>query len=276
MGALALPGAARAGGRTLRLTALLLLLKLTLSPLFICGVTLAVRRWGMGIGGWVASLPVNGGPILLFFCLEQGNAFGANAARFTLVSIMGVGLYSLAYAWLAQRMHWTVCLMGAWVVFFAAMFLLRDWNATWPVMLAASVTSLLVCRHLLPAARKAVAMSSPTRWDLPMRLATAIVLVLVLTYLADMLGARWSGLLTAFPIASTVIAGFTHARQGPDAAINFFRGMLAGMPGFCLFCAVLVLALVPLHTFSAFLLAILAQMGAHAFGLMFMRRHIPA
>lgn len=255
---------------------MLLLLKLTLSPLFICGVTLAVRRWGMGIGGWVASLPVNGGPILLFFCLEQGEAFGANAARFTLVSIMGVGFYSLTYAWLAQRAHWSLCLLGAWTVFIAAMFALRHWSASLPVMVTVSVICLLACRRLLPAARKAVVLAPPTRWDLPMRLLTAVVLVLTLTYLAEVLGARWSGLLTAFPIASTVVAGFTHARQGPDAAINFFRGMLAGMPGFCFFCAVLALALVPLGTTAAFALAILAQLCAHAFGLLFMGRHIAA
>lgn len=255
---------------------MLLLLKLTLSPLFICGVTLAVRRWGMGIGGWVASMPVNGGPILLFFCLEQGNAFGANAAQFTLVSIMGVGFYSLTYAWLAQRRHWALCLLAAWSMFFVSMYLLREWSAGLVTLLCVSVATLLLCRKLLPPARKAGAWPAPTRWDLPMRLLTAVALVLALTYLAGVLGPRWSGLLTAFPIASTVIAGFTHARQGPDAAINFFRGMLAGMPSFCLFCAVLAVALVPLGTFVAFVLAILAQLGAHAVGLLTMRRHIEA
>lgn len=255
---------------------MLLLLKLTLSPLFICAVTLAIRRWGMGIGGWLASMPVNGGPVLLFFCLEQGNAFGAQAAHFTLVSIMGVGFYSLTYARLAQHRHYLLCLAAAWAVFFLAMIALRNWNAGLGTLLLASIVTLLLCRRWLPPARKAGAWPAPTRWDLPLRLVTAVLLVLGLTYLASILGPRWSGLLTAFPIASTVIAGFTHARQGPDAAINFFRGMLAGMPGFCLFCAVLELSLVPLGTGVAFLLAILAQLGAHGVGLLTMRRHITA
>lgn len=255
---------------------MLLLLKLTLSPLFIAAVTLAIRRWGMGMGGWIASLPVNGGPILLFYCLEQGNAFGAHAAQFTLVSIMGVGTYSLTYAWMAQRHHWALCLSAAWAVFFLTMFALRDWSASLLLMVSISVLTLLVCRRFLPPARKPGAWPAPTAWDLPLRLAMAVALVLALTYLAGRLGPRWSGLLTAFPIASTVIAGFTHARQGAASAINFFRGMLAGMPGFCLFCAVLSLALVPLGIFVAFTLALLAQLLAHAVGLWVMKRPMRA
>jgi len=251
----------------------LLLLKLTLSPLFICGVTLAARRWGMGIGGWLASMPVNGGPILLFFALEQGEAFAAEAAAFTLVSIMGVAAFSLVYAWMARRFHWGWCLAWAWTAFFGSMYLLRAWHLLLLPMLSSAVGSLLVARFLLPALRRDHDHPAATRWDLPLRLLTAVALVLALTYLADMLGPRWSGLLTAFPIASTVVAGFAHARQGGDAVIVFYRGMLAGMPGFCLFCTVLATTLVPMGTFVAFLLALIAQLSAHAFGLLLTRRN---
>ena len=252
---------------------LLLLLKLTLSPLFICGVTLAIRKWGMGIGGWLASMPVNAGPVLLFYTVEQGNAFTASAAQFTLVSIMAVGLYCLNYAWMALRVHWSVCLGVSWAVFFVSIYLLRDWSIELLPLLMISILSLLAVRMLLPKSKAAGAWPAATRWDLPLRLFAAVALILTLTTLADWLGPHWSGLLTAFPVASTVIAGFTHARQGADAAINFFRGMLAGMPGFCLFCAVLALCLVPLGAVIAFGLALAAQLGAHGAGWFWMRHH---
>ncbi len=226
----------------------------------------------MGIGGWLASMPVNAGPLLLFYSIEQGHAFAAGAAQFTLVSIIGVGIYCVNYTWMAQRWHWSLCLLVSWLVFFLAVFLLRDWSVDLLPMLAVSVASLLVARLLLPAAKRARAWPALTPWDLPLRLLAAIALILVLTYLADWLGPKWSGLLTAFPIASTVIAGFTHARQGPDAAINFFRGMLGGMPGFCLFCAVLAVSLVPLGVPQAFALALFAQLGAHGVGLWWIRK----
>ncbi len=245
---------------------MLLLLKLTLSPLFICGITLAIRKWGMGIGGWLASMPVNAGPILLFFAIEQGEEFAAGAAQFTLVSIIGVAAYCLNYTWMARRWHWSFCLLVSWLVFFLTVFALRDWAvALWP-LLAVSAASVLVARRFLPHTKHMGAWPAATRWDLPLRLLAAIALILVLTYLAEWLGPRWSGLLTAFPIASTVIAGFAHARQGTDAAINFFRGMLGGMPGFCLFCAVLAISLVPFGTLTAFALALAAQLGAHGAG----------
>ena len=226
----------------------------------------------MGIGGWLASMPVNAGPILLFYSLEQGEEFAAGAAQFTLVSIMGVAVYCLNYAWMARRFHWSWCLLVSWLVFFLTVLVLRDWRVTlWP-LLAISSASVLVAARFLPRTEHMGVWPTSTRWDLPLRLLAAIALILVLTYLAGWLGPRWSGLMTAFPIASTVIAGFAHARQGTDAAINFFRGMLGGMPGFCLFCAVLAISLVPFGIPSAFALALTAQLVAHGVGLGWMRR----
>lgn len=226
----------------------------------------------MGIGGWLASMPVNAGPILLFYSLEQGEEFAAGAAQFTLVSIMAVAAYCLNYAWMARRFHWSWCLLLSWLVFFLMVFVLRDWRVTlWP-LLAISSASVLVAARFLPRTMHMGAWPASTRWDLPLRLLAAIAIILVLTYMAGWLGPHWSGLMTAFPIASTVIAGFAHARQGTDAAINFFRGMLGGMPGFCLFCAVLAISLVPLGIFVAFALAITAQLGVQGVGIWRMRR----
>lgn len=226
----------------------------------------------MGIGGWLAAMPINAGPILLFYSLEQGETFAASAAQFTLVSVMGVAAYCLNYAWMARRFRWLWCLLVSWLVFLLTVFVLRDWSvALWP-LLALSAASVLACAYLLPRTKHAGAWPAPTRWDLPLRLLAAIALTLLLTYLARWLGPHWSGLLTAFPIASTVVAGFTHARQGSHAATNFLRAMLNGMPGFCLFCAVLALTLVPYGIPSAFALALAAQMGVQGAGLWWMRR----
>ena len=53
----------------------MLLLKLLLVPGLVAAVTLAVRRWGPAVGGWLAGLPVVAGPVLVFYAIEQGDAF---------------------------------------------------------------------------------------------------------------------------------------------------------------------------------------------------------
>jgi hypothetical protein len=55
--------------------------KLTLVPFFILALSLAGRRWGTAVSGWLVALPVVAGPIVFFIGMEQGEAFAAGAAR---------------------------------------------------------------------------------------------------------------------------------------------------------------------------------------------------
>ena len=51
--------------------------KLTLVPFFILALSLAGRRWGTAVSGWLVALPVVAGPIVFFIVMEQGEAFAA-------------------------------------------------------------------------------------------------------------------------------------------------------------------------------------------------------
>ena len=53
---------------------LLLVFKLLLTPLLIGLVSLAGRRWGPGVSGWLVGLPLTSAPVSLFLTLEQGRA----------------------------------------------------------------------------------------------------------------------------------------------------------------------------------------------------------
>lgn len=92
---------------------MLLALKLLLVPTLIALVTLAGRRWGPGVAGWLSAFPILSGPILLILALEQGPAFAANAAHGTLLAVLAILVFSLAYAWTAQRRPWPDCLLIA-------------------------------------------------------------------------------------------------------------------------------------------------------------------
>ena len=48
---------------------LVFILKLILVPALIAGVTLAGRRWGPAVAGWLSAFPVVAGPILLVMAL---------------------------------------------------------------------------------------------------------------------------------------------------------------------------------------------------------------
>ena len=77
--------------------------KLTLVPFFILALSLAGRRWGTAVSGWLVALPVVAGPIVFFIGMEQGEAFAAGAARATIAGLASLAVYSLVYCRVALR-----------------------------------------------------------------------------------------------------------------------------------------------------------------------------
>ena len=65
----------------------MLLLKLILTPLLLGGVTLAGRKFGPTVSGWLVGLPLTSGPVSFFLALEQGTKFAARAARAGLLAV---------------------------------------------------------------------------------------------------------------------------------------------------------------------------------------------
>ncbi|WP_137173323.1 hypothetical protein [Massilia sp. HP4] len=78
-------------------------LKLLLVPSLIALVTLAGRRWGPGVAGWLSAFPIVSGPILLAIALEQGSDFAAIAAANTLLAVLAIVVFSIVYARIAAR-----------------------------------------------------------------------------------------------------------------------------------------------------------------------------
>ena len=251
---------------------LLLLLKIVLVPALVVVVTLGGRRWGPRVGGFLASFPIVAGPTLLFFALEQGDAFAAAAAHATLVSLLAVSLSALVYAWVSLRARWAPSLLSSWSSFLVATSALNA--VRWPIWLAfvAALGSFFLVRALLPATGQAPPARPRSPWDLPLRIVSAVTVVLALTTLAGWLGPTRSGAFTAFPSALGILLAFTHAQLGAVSAIRFLHGFMPGMWSFALFCFVIALAMVPLGTWAGLALAVLALAPPQAAVLWAMRR----
>ena len=69
----------------------MLLLKLILTPLLIGMASVAGRRWGPVVSGWLIGLPLTSAPVALFLAFEQGTTFASRVAQGTLM-----GLFSQA------------------------------------------------------------------------------------------------------------------------------------------------------------------------------------
>ena len=244
---------------------MLLVLKLVLVPGLVAGVTLGARRWGPRIGGWLTALPLVAGPTLLFLALEQGHAFAARAALSTLAGLIGVSAFGVAYGWTSLRCGWALSLLASWAAFVVATVLAQTVPWTPGAALLATLAAFALGARVLPAQRGHPAPLTPPAWDLPLRMAGTLAVVLTVTSLADRLGPALSGAFTPFPVALAVLLVFAHAQDGAPLALRLLRSFFPAMWGFALFCLVVAVAMVPLGPGPAFLLALAIQMAVHGF-----------
>lgn len=236
----------------------LLLLKLVLTPIFIGAASLAARRWGPAIGGWIIALPLTSGPVALFLALDQGPKFAANAAEASLAGCLAITVYAVGYARGALRGRWSTALgagLVGWLVVAVAVQPLLHWSI--PILFVLVGVAIGGGVALMPQAELRPASEAPSRWDIPLRMVVATTIVVVLTGVAPILGPGPSGLLAMLPVMGTILAVF--AQRAGDAAdgIAIQRGILTGLFGTAAFLAVVAGAVEHLSVVATFGLALL-------------------
>jgi hypothetical protein len=171
----------------------------------------------------------------------------------------------LAYAWSARWVGWMPALLAGWAAFALATVPLESFDPSAAVGLAVVTACFLLTERALPRrAEPPTAPAAPPRFDVAIRAGCTALLVLALTALADVLGARLSGMLAAFPVLASVLAAFTHAQAGAAAAAEFLGGLVRGLLSFALFCFVVAVLLPDEGIAIAFLAGTGAALVAHA------------
>src|SRR5690348_9622935 len=192
------------------------ILELLVAPALVGAATLAARRWGQEIGGLVSAFPAIVGPVLLVAALEHGATFAARAASGTLLGLVALATFAVAYGWAATRAGWRGSLAAGWAVAGLAGLLVGAIAAGPPGALAAAAVSLGAAHRLLRHAagrvdqpRSADGTTRPLgapdasagdtgeprggeplapRWDLQLRMALTALLVVTLTAAASRFG----------------------------------------------------------------------------------------
>lgn len=254
----------------------MLALKLFLVPSLIWLITIAGRRWGPGVAGWLSGFPIVSAPVLFFFSIEHGAAFAAEAAAATLSAVFAVFAFSLGYCWTALRHPWPLCLAAGLAAYFALVAVL--YRLAPPVWLSASLIVVMVAMapRLFPASASAGRAPAASAGEIILRMSAGALLVVTLTYFARTLGARLGGLFAMFPVLGTVLAVFSHRHAGADFTINLLRGMAVGYYAFSSFCLVLALALPRLTVAASFTLALTVAAIIQGFARRWVRGHPPA
>jgi hypothetical protein len=252
----------------------LLLLKLILTPSLIGAASLAGRKWGDAISGWLVALPLTTGPIVFLLALTHGSSFAADTAAGILAGGFSLAAFVLVYARLAPRLTWLPTLAVATLAF-GVMTLVQE-NFRFPLvpLWVGVVAAFLLVLQLLPRglASNAATEALPSRWDIPLRMILATGFVLLITGAAPALGPHLAGLLSPFPLFTATLAAFAQHLHGPAATIKVLRGLLMGLFSYATFMLSLSLLLQPAGIGPAFAAAIAVTATIQAAALWLLKR----
>jgi hypothetical protein len=251
-----------------------LTLKLILTPTLIGAASLAGRRWGQGVGGWLIALPLTSGPIVFFLALNQGTAFAHNAALGCLAGAIAQILFCLVYGRLALRSRWPLALLGSSLIFTLATFVLQYLILTLIPLFLLVIMTIILGLYLLPDHSKnpPVIADELPGWDIPARMIVVTAVVLLLTGIAPRVGPRLTGLLALFPLYGATMACFAHRLQGSAAAVGMLRGLLFGLFAFAGFFLVLAALMERTNIALSFTAAIFTALIIQAVSLWIIRR----
>lgn len=251
----------------------LLALKLILSPLIIGSASLAGRRWGPAVSGWIVGMPLTSGPVIFFVALGHDSAFAANAALGVISGGLSLVSYTLTYAWLAAKFRWPIAITGSLLVFATSTTLLQNFTfPLWPIFIAVCAAILLGLRLMPKEEAVKESENKPGPWDIPARILIGTSFILLLTGSAPFLGSRLTGLLTTIPLYITILTVFAHRHQGPAAAAHVLRGLLYGMFAFAGFFITLSLLIGQTSVGAAFLSATVAALVIQGCTLLVLRQ----
>ena len=240
------------------------LLRLALVPAAIWLATLAARRWGHTVSGYLGGFPLIGGPITFYLALDHGVEFAARSATMTLAAILGQGAHLLAFAHAAKRAPWPVALLAGWMSFLAVALAVA-WIDPGPWLAAAfALAGLAAAWNFLPRPRLPAVPARIPRAELRLRLIAAVVLAAVILWAADTFGPVASGVLLSVPVTGSIMPPFTLALYGADSVARLARGFVVGLCGFTSFFFAIALTASEWGTLAAFAAALVAALGAVA------------
>ncbi len=230
-------------------------LRLALVPAAVWLASLAARRWGHTVSGYLGGLPLIGGPITLYLALDHGAEFAARSAVVTLAAIAGQAAHLAVFTRLGRRVRWPAALAAGWTSFSVLALGVATLSFTPALALALAAVSLAAAFKAIPHPQDDATLPEVPAIELRLRLVAALVLAVVILWGAQEFGAVVSGVLLSVPVTGSIMPPFTLALYGPSAVARLARGFVVGLSGFGAFFFVVGACVVSLGITMTFVLA---------------------
>jgi len=204
---------------------LVLTVKLLFAPLFIIFTYLIQKKFGARLGGVFMAVPFIVVPILIVIYLQQGSDFLYGSIVGTYAGQIGLLLFIATYTRLAPRFSWPLCIAASTSAFLIGVALMAPIiSELWIGVLLWLGAWALVMKTFPAYDRKSKLPAAP-KWDLWLRIASALLLIFTITQFAESLGPKLSGAFAMYPVMTSIMSTFNHYRFGPNASIALMHGL---------------------------------------------------
>jgi hypothetical protein len=238
------------------------LLRLALVPMAVWLASLAARKWGHSVSGYLGGFPLIAGPLTLYLALDHGTEFASHAATVTLAVVFAQSAHLMAFSHLAKRHRWPMALAGGWISFACVAVAVSLLPLDPSVALLLAALGLGAAWRFLPHPRENAPPPAVPPLELQLRLVAAVVLAIVVMWGAALFGPVVSGVLLSMPITGSVMPPFTLALYGADAVARLTRGFVVGLCGFSSFFFTIAAGIVPMGIAAGLVTAIVVALAA--------------
>ncbi len=253
----------------------MLILKLTLVPLALLVFGIVERLHGPRVAGWMAGFPIVAGPILVFLAMDHGADFTAASALGAYFGLVPWLAFTACYAWCSHSWNWLLSLLAS-LALWVAMAFVALWLQSGPRWLEALPFLVLIGAIVFyPRGEPSDEEREHVWWGLPARMLAGAGLTLLITQFASLMGTRWSGVFTTFPVMGSIIAISTHVQYGHHAVRETVAGMSTGLPSVAVFCLTVYVLLGQVDIWPAFALALTASCAVHALTWLLFKKRLP-
>jgi hypothetical protein len=209
---------------------LALSIKLLFAPAFVVGTYLIQRRFGARWGGISMAVPFILVPILIVIYIEQGGDFLYSSIVGSYAGQIALLFFIATYTRMAPRFNWPICIFTATSVFLIGVAILSPLiNELWVGIALWIIIWFISIKRFVPYDKTTKLPPAP-KWDIWLRVASALFLIFTITQFAENLGPRLSGAFATYPVMTSIMSTFNHYRFGSNSSIALMHGLLQYLP----------------------------------------------
>ncbi|MEN9760978.1 MAG: hypothetical protein RI906_804 [Pseudomonadota bacterium] len=207
--------------------------KLSLIALSMLVATAVSRRFGHGVGGLIAGLPMILAPLVAILLLDLSAERVALICWATVANIPACVAHIMMAGWLTVRFNWWQTLSLASLVFLTVSLigsLLPPW-----LMVAVAMLFTPLAPRFMPAGRLKPEQVAIPATETLLRITAALSVASAAMLVAGEAPALVSAMLLTYPINGSVLPAFTRVLYGGEAARALLRGFARGLYGVAIF-----------------------------------------